>query len=55
MKTIQMTIDEALLQQVDQTVQSMNTPRSAFIRFGEIPETQFAHSGVVFCKTYNLR
>ena len=33
MKTIQMTIDEALLEQVDQTVQGLNTTRSAFIRF----------------------
>jgi metal-responsive CopG/Arc/MetJ family transcriptional regulator len=32
MKTIQMTIDESLLQQVDQTVQDLNTTRSAFIR-----------------------
>ena len=32
MKTIQMTIDEALLQQVDVTVQNLNTTRSAFIR-----------------------
>ena len=32
MKTIQMTIDELLLAQVDETVQSLNTTRSAFIR-----------------------
>jgi len=32
MKTIQMTIDESLLQQVDQTVQDLKTTRSAFIR-----------------------
>lgn len=32
MKTIQMTIDEFLLQQVDQTVQDLKTTRSAFIR-----------------------
>jgi metal-responsive CopG/Arc/MetJ family transcriptional regulator len=32
MKTIQMTIDESLLQQVDQTVQELKTSRSAFIR-----------------------
>ena len=32
MKTIQMTIDETLLQQVDQTVAGLNTTRSAFIR-----------------------
>jgi len=32
MKTIQMTINEALLQQVDQTVQDLKTTRSAFIR-----------------------
>jgi metal-responsive CopG/Arc/MetJ family transcriptional regulator len=31
-KTIQMTIDDALLQQVDRTVQDLNTTRSAFIR-----------------------
>lgn len=31
-KTIQMTIDESLLQQVDRTVQDLNTTRSAFIR-----------------------
>jgi metal-responsive CopG/Arc/MetJ family transcriptional regulator len=32
MKTIQMTIDETLLEQVDQTVQVLSTTRSAFIR-----------------------
>jgi len=32
MKTIQMTIDERLLQQVDSTVQVLHTMRSAFIR-----------------------
>ncbi len=32
MKTIQMTIDEYLLQQVDQTVSVLQTTRSAFIR-----------------------
>ena len=32
MKTIQMTIDEYLLQQVDQTVSALKTTRSAFIR-----------------------
>lgn len=32
MKTIQMTIDETLLQEVDRTVQEMKTSRSAFIR-----------------------
>lgn len=32
MKTIQMTIDETLLQQVDQTVEDIGTSRSAFIR-----------------------
>jgi metal-responsive CopG/Arc/MetJ family transcriptional regulator len=32
MKTIQMTIDDALLQEVDRTVQNLNTTRSAFIR-----------------------
>ncbi len=32
MKTIQMTIDEALLTQVDRTVQDLQTTRSAFIR-----------------------
>lgn len=32
MKTIQMTIDESLLQRVDRTVQDLNTTRSAFIR-----------------------
>jgi len=32
MKTIQMTIDEPLLAEVDRTVQDLNTTRSAFIR-----------------------
>ncbi len=32
MKTIQMTIDEPLLSEVDQAVQSLETSRSAFIR-----------------------
>jgi metal-responsive CopG/Arc/MetJ family transcriptional regulator len=32
MKTIQMTIDERLLQRVDQTVDALQTTRSAFIR-----------------------
>lgn len=32
MKTIQMTIDELLLQQVDAQVKDLNTTRSAFIR-----------------------
>ena len=32
MKTIQMTIDETLLEQVDTVVQAQNTNRSAFIR-----------------------
>lgn len=32
MKTIQMTIDEPLLCEVDQVIQSMETNRSAFIR-----------------------
>ncbi len=32
MKTIQMTIDETLLQRVDQMVQDLSTTRSAFIR-----------------------
>ena len=32
MKTIQMTIDESLLQQVDETVEELQTTRSAFIR-----------------------
>ena len=32
MKTIQMTIDEPLLAEVDLVVQEMNTTRSAFIR-----------------------
>jgi metal-responsive CopG/Arc/MetJ family transcriptional regulator len=31
-KTIQMTIDETLLQRVDRTVQALQTTRSAFIR-----------------------
>lgn len=31
MKTIQMTIDENLLQEVDKTVKGLNTTRSAFI------------------------
>lgn len=31
-KTIQMTIDDSLLQQVDRMVQDLNTTRSAFIR-----------------------
>ncbi len=31
-KTVQMTIDDSLLQQVDRTVQELNTTRSAFIR-----------------------
>ena len=33
MKTIQMTIDESLLQQVDETVELLQTTRSAFIRW----------------------
>lgn len=41
MKTIQMTIDELLLAQVDQTVQQLNTTRSAFIR--EALEKALAH------------
>jgi metal-responsive CopG/Arc/MetJ family transcriptional regulator len=32
MKTIQMTIDDYLLQRVDQTVNQLQTTRSAFIR-----------------------
>ena len=32
MKTIQMTIDEPLLTEVDQLIQALNTTRSAFIR-----------------------
>ncbi len=32
MKTIQMTIDEPLLSEVDQTIKSLQTTRSAFIR-----------------------
>jgi metal-responsive CopG/Arc/MetJ family transcriptional regulator len=32
MKTIQMTIDEPLLSEVDQVIEEMNTTRSAFIR-----------------------
>jgi len=32
MKTIQMTIDEPLLEEVDQAIQRLNTNRSAFIR-----------------------
>jgi len=32
MKTIQMTIDESLLQQVDRTVDDLQMTRSAFIR-----------------------
>lgn len=32
MKTIQMTIDEGLLEQVDDVVETLNTNRSAFIR-----------------------
>jgi metal-responsive CopG/Arc/MetJ family transcriptional regulator len=32
MKTIQMTIDDALLQEVDRTVQNLITTRSTFIR-----------------------
>ena len=32
MKTIQMTIDEPLLAEVDQVIQVLNTTRSAFIR-----------------------
>lgn len=32
MKTIQMTIDEVLLERVDETVHALNTTRSAFIR-----------------------
>jgi metal-responsive CopG/Arc/MetJ family transcriptional regulator len=32
MKTIQMTIDEPLLAEVDRVIQTLNTTRSAFIR-----------------------
>jgi metal-responsive CopG/Arc/MetJ family transcriptional regulator len=32
MKTIQMTIDESLLNEVDQAIIALNTTRSAFIR-----------------------
>jgi metal-responsive CopG/Arc/MetJ family transcriptional regulator len=32
MKTIQMTIDEQLLERVDEAVETLNTNRSAFIR-----------------------
>jgi metal-responsive CopG/Arc/MetJ family transcriptional regulator len=32
MKTIQMTIEENLLSEVDDTIESLNTTRSAFIR-----------------------
>ena len=32
MKTIQMTIDEELLERVDQVTESLGIPRSAFIR-----------------------
>lgn len=32
MKTVQMTIDEGLLSEVDQVIQSLKTTRSAFIR-----------------------
>jgi len=32
MKTIQMTIDEPLLAEVDQVIQTLNTTRSAFVR-----------------------
>jgi metal-responsive CopG/Arc/MetJ family transcriptional regulator len=32
MKTIQMTIDEPLLSEVDRVIQSLDTTRSAFIR-----------------------
>lgn len=32
MKTIQMTIDEPLLSEVDRAIQNLNTTRSAFIR-----------------------
>ncbi|MFQ5401575.1 MAG: ribbon-helix-helix domain-containing protein [Anaerolineae bacterium] len=32
MKTIQMTIDEQLLQEVDETVHALGTSRSAFLR-----------------------
>jgi metal-responsive CopG/Arc/MetJ family transcriptional regulator len=32
MKTVQMTIDEPLLAEVDEVIQALNTTRSAFIR-----------------------
>jgi metal-responsive CopG/Arc/MetJ family transcriptional regulator len=32
MKTIQMTIDEPLLAEVDRVIQALNTTRSAFVR-----------------------
>jgi metal-responsive CopG/Arc/MetJ family transcriptional regulator len=32
MKTIQMTIDEPFLAEVDQMIQTLNTTRSAFVR-----------------------
>jgi len=32
MKTVQMTIDEILLSEVDQAIETLNTTRSAFIR-----------------------
>ena len=32
MKTIQMTIDEPLLAEVDRAIQALNTTRSAFVR-----------------------
>ena len=32
MKTVQMTIDEALLSEVNQAIEDLNTTRSAFIR-----------------------
>ena len=32
MKTVQMTIDESLLTEVDKVIQSLNTTRSAFMR-----------------------
>ena len=32
MKTIQMTIDESLLAEVDRVIQTLNTTRSAFVR-----------------------
>jgi metal-responsive CopG/Arc/MetJ family transcriptional regulator len=34
MKTIQVTIDESLLEQVDRVTKDLNTTRSAFIRSG---------------------